>query len=159
MREPRPDWSPLGVNFKILDEHPYLLYISSPPRGQHAVSLSKYPINKSNCIRYTAEVVPSTYAHDSVMKNSIVQTLWSEEYADLIHWHLLPNFLMDILFSTDSNSKLFHSGGGGGRVVVVKCFHTSILKKLGVSCCVLFNSIDRLNSAQKFNSLSDYKNG
>ena len=22
MREPRPDWSPLGVNFKILDEHP-----------------------------------------------------------------------------------------------------------------------------------------
>ena len=24
MREPRPDWSPLGVNFKILDEHPYL---------------------------------------------------------------------------------------------------------------------------------------
>ena len=33
MREPRPDWSPLGVNFKILDEHPYLFYISSPPRG------------------------------------------------------------------------------------------------------------------------------
>ena len=31
MREPRPDWSPLGVNFKILDEHPYLFYISSPP--------------------------------------------------------------------------------------------------------------------------------
>ena len=33
MREPRPDWSPLGVNFKILDEHPYLFYISSPPRA------------------------------------------------------------------------------------------------------------------------------
>ena len=31
MREPRPDWSPLGVNFKILDEHPYLFYISSHP--------------------------------------------------------------------------------------------------------------------------------
>ena len=31
MGEPRPDWSPLGVNFKILDEHPYLFYISSPP--------------------------------------------------------------------------------------------------------------------------------
>ena len=34
MREPRPDWSPLGVNFKILDEHPFLFYISSPlPRA------------------------------------------------------------------------------------------------------------------------------
>ena len=33
MREPRPDWSPLGVNFKILDEHPYVFYISSPPPG------------------------------------------------------------------------------------------------------------------------------
>ena len=31
MREPRPDWSPLGVYFKILKEHPYLFYISSPP--------------------------------------------------------------------------------------------------------------------------------
>ena len=31
MREPRPDWSPLGVNFKILDEHTYLFYISIPP--------------------------------------------------------------------------------------------------------------------------------
>ena len=31
MREPRPDWSPLGVNFKILDEHPYLFHISIPP--------------------------------------------------------------------------------------------------------------------------------
>ena len=29
MREPRPDWSPLGDNFKILDEHPYLFYIFS----------------------------------------------------------------------------------------------------------------------------------
>ena len=33
LREPRPDWSPLGVNIKILDEHPHLfLYIESPPR-------------------------------------------------------------------------------------------------------------------------------
>ena len=31
MREPRPDWSPLGVNFKILDEHPYLFIFESPP--------------------------------------------------------------------------------------------------------------------------------
>ena len=31
MREPRPDRSLLGVNFKILHEHPYLFYISSPP--------------------------------------------------------------------------------------------------------------------------------
>ena len=31
MREPRPDWSPLGVNFKILDEHPHLFYIRVPP--------------------------------------------------------------------------------------------------------------------------------
>ena len=31
MHEPRPNWSPLGVNFKILDEHPHLFYISSSP--------------------------------------------------------------------------------------------------------------------------------
>ena len=31
MREPRPDWSPLGVNFKILDEHPHLFNIQVPP--------------------------------------------------------------------------------------------------------------------------------
>ena len=31
MREPRPDWSSLGVNFKILDEHPHLFFYSSPP--------------------------------------------------------------------------------------------------------------------------------
>ena len=31
MREPRPDWSPLGVNFKIFDEHPHLFYIRVPP--------------------------------------------------------------------------------------------------------------------------------
>ena len=36
LREPRPDWSPLGVNFKILDEHPYLFYISSPPPGDYS---------------------------------------------------------------------------------------------------------------------------
>ena len=30
MREPRPDWSPLGVNFKILDEPPHLFYIRVP---------------------------------------------------------------------------------------------------------------------------------
>ena len=31
LREPRPDWSPLGVNFKILNEHPHLFLYSSPP--------------------------------------------------------------------------------------------------------------------------------
>ena len=31
MREPRPDWSPFGVNFKILDEHPYLFIYRVPP--------------------------------------------------------------------------------------------------------------------------------
>ena len=32
MCEPRPDWSPLGVNFKILDDHTHLfLYSSHPP--------------------------------------------------------------------------------------------------------------------------------
>ena len=31
MREPRPDWSPLGVKFKILDEHPHLFIFESPP--------------------------------------------------------------------------------------------------------------------------------
>ena len=41
MREPRPDWSPLGVNFKILEEHPYLFYISSPPPPPgHSFSIS-----------------------------------------------------------------------------------------------------------------------
>ena len=33
MREPRPDWSPLEVNFKILDEHPHLFIFESPSRG------------------------------------------------------------------------------------------------------------------------------
>ena len=31
VREPRPDWSPLGVNFKILDEHPHLFNIQVHP--------------------------------------------------------------------------------------------------------------------------------
>ena len=39
MREPRPDWSPLGVNFKILDEQPYLFYISSPPPRAFSIVL------------------------------------------------------------------------------------------------------------------------
>ena len=33
MREPRPDWSPLGVNFKILDEHPFFIFESPPLPG------------------------------------------------------------------------------------------------------------------------------
>ena len=31
MHEPRPDWSPLGANFKILDEHPHLFFIFESP--------------------------------------------------------------------------------------------------------------------------------
>ena len=35
MREPRPDCSPLGVNFKILDEHPHLfIFEFLPPPGR-----------------------------------------------------------------------------------------------------------------------------
>ena len=33
IREPRPDWSPLGVNFKVLDEHPHPFLYSGPPPG------------------------------------------------------------------------------------------------------------------------------
>ena len=28
---PRPDWSPLGVQFKISDEHPHPFHMRSPP--------------------------------------------------------------------------------------------------------------------------------
>ena len=49
MREPRPDWSPLGVNFKILDEHPYLfLYIESPPPPPRTFSPVLYLSRKCN---------------------------------------------------------------------------------------------------------------
>ena len=52
MREPRPDWSPLGVNFKILDEHPYLFYISSPPLGGMTYRLSNIKVkNKTHQCR------------------------------------------------------------------------------------------------------------
>ena len=38
MREPRPDWSSLGVNFNILDEHPHLfLYLSLRARIMQAM--------------------------------------------------------------------------------------------------------------------------
>ena len=30
MREPHPDWSPLGVNLKIFDEHPCLFHMGAP---------------------------------------------------------------------------------------------------------------------------------
>ena len=42
MHERRPDWSPLGVNFKILDEHPHLFVIleSLPGSPTCAVCLS-----------------------------------------------------------------------------------------------------------------------
>ena len=55
MREPRPDWSPLGVNFKILDEHPHLFYISSPPRGVDNVihCINHYPVDNIVCFMNT----------------------------------------------------------------------------------------------------------
>ena len=31
--KPRPDWSPLGVKFKISDEHPRLFHMGVPPPG------------------------------------------------------------------------------------------------------------------------------
>ena len=46
MRKPRPDWSPLGVNFKILDEHPRLFHIrvsspaTEPVNSNEGLSLS-----------------------------------------------------------------------------------------------------------------------
>ena len=33
MLKARPDWSPLGVKFKISDEHPRLFHIGVPPPG------------------------------------------------------------------------------------------------------------------------------
>ena len=48
MREPRPDWSPLGVNFKNLDEHPYLFCISSPPPPGFAVFARSKEITRGN---------------------------------------------------------------------------------------------------------------
>ena len=42
MREPRPDWSPLGVNFKILDEHPHLFDIRVPPPPPRADLLTLF---------------------------------------------------------------------------------------------------------------------
>ena len=41
MREPLPDWSPLEVTFKILDEHPHLFYIRVPPLGNIVIVQGK----------------------------------------------------------------------------------------------------------------------
>ena len=46
MREPRPDWSPLGVNFKILDEHPHLFYIRVPPSFPEKFTAEKPELNE-----------------------------------------------------------------------------------------------------------------
>ena len=52
MCEPRPDWSPLGVNFKILDEHPHLFLIFQKPRGsRHILEVNKAFANKLNMIK------------------------------------------------------------------------------------------------------------
>jgi len=34
---PRPDWSPIGVSFKISDEHPHPFHMGSPPPGLFTV--------------------------------------------------------------------------------------------------------------------------
>ena len=34
---PRPDWSPLGVSFKISDEHPHPFHMRSPSRDIYAL--------------------------------------------------------------------------------------------------------------------------
>ena len=48
MREPRPDWSPIGVNFKILDEHPHLfnIQVHPPPPGDSSNRLFFSDINE-----------------------------------------------------------------------------------------------------------------
>ena len=51
MREPRPDWSPVGVNFKILDEHRHLFYIRFPPGGGGGLHLSS-PMNMFQIYKY-----------------------------------------------------------------------------------------------------------
>ena len=54
MREPRPDWSPLGVNFKFLDELPHLFLYSSPPPGHTRYVKKKITVNRQkmdNCNR------------------------------------------------------------------------------------------------------------
>ena len=44
----RPDWSPLGVKFKISDEHPRLFHIGAPPPPPHwGVPLLLTDINRS----------------------------------------------------------------------------------------------------------------
>ena len=65
MHEPRPDWSPLGVNLKILDEHPHLFYIlvPLPPPGIFGwfafsltyvknLSLAVIIVWKNECVRF-----------------------------------------------------------------------------------------------------------
>ena len=43
MREPRPDWSPSGVNFKILDDQPFLSFLifESPPPPRENLSFER----------------------------------------------------------------------------------------------------------------------
>ena len=52
MREPRPDWSPLWVNFKILDEHPYLFYRSSPPPPLPGIFRTIYLSTAETALRF-----------------------------------------------------------------------------------------------------------
>ena len=40
LHKPRPDWSPLGVKFKISDEHPRLFRMGVPPPGSQTSRFS-----------------------------------------------------------------------------------------------------------------------
>ena len=66
MREPRPDWSSLGVNFKILDEHPYLFYISSP--APRVLELHGYDaLNLLSCMTLDVENMHSVVHHKDAL--------------------------------------------------------------------------------------------
>ena len=44
----RPDWSPLGVKFKISDEHPHLFHIGVPPGVEISVTTTGVSIEADN---------------------------------------------------------------------------------------------------------------
>ena len=46
--KPRPDWSPLGVKFKICDKHPRLFHMGVPPGEVHVRRPYMYVLNKYN---------------------------------------------------------------------------------------------------------------
>ena len=56
MREPRPDWSSLGVNLKILDEHPHLFYIRVPPPPPPGCRLTCTILDVTISSRYSSDI-------------------------------------------------------------------------------------------------------